>query len=336
MGKPVALVTGAGGEMGHAILPVLAANGYDVIAMDLRALDERSQPACKQTATGSILDAELMERLVLGRQPEVVFHLAAVLSSKAEREPDLAHRVNVEGTYSLLRLCLEAAERTGRPLRFLFPSSIAVYGLPDLETKNRVGAIRESDWNTPGGMYGCNKLYCELLGTYLTRRAKLDFRCIRFPGLISSETLPSGGTTDYAPEMIHAAARGESYECFVGEHTRLPFMTMPDAIDALLRLSRADAKTLSRRVYNIRAFSPRVDEIHREVLRHFPKAVLSFRPDPSRQAIVDSWPADVDDSAARNDWGLSPRHGLGEALRDYLVPALLDRHAAPASGNPEQ
>jgi nucleoside-diphosphate-sugar epimerase len=182
-------------------------------------------------------------------------------------------------------------------------------------------------------MYGCNKLYGEHVGNYLARRRDgagrppLDFRSIRFPGLVSAETLPTGGTTDYAPEMIHAAARGVPYACFVRADSRLPFMTMPDAVEALLLLGEAEARHLSRRVYNIRAWSVTAGEIRDEVLRHFPDARITFEPGPTRQAIVDSWPADLDDSAARADWGFAPRHGFPEAVARYLVPALRAQYA---------
>jgi nucleoside-diphosphate-sugar epimerase len=230
-----------------------------------------------------------------------------------------------------LRLCVDEARRSQRSVRFVFPSSIAVYGLPDRRAKDAAGAVREDEWNAPSGMYGCNKLYGELLGTYWTGRALregvpgLDFRSIRFPGLISADTLPTGGTTDYAPEMIHAAARGEPYACFVRGDTRLPFMTMPDAVDAMLRLADAPAASLTTRVYNIGAFSPTAEEIRSAVLAHFPGARITFDPQPQRQAIVDSWPEDVDDSRARRDWGHAPAHELREALADYLIPALANR-----------
>jgi nucleoside-diphosphate-sugar epimerase len=129
--------------------------------------------------------------------------------------------VNVTGTVGLLRMLREQARETGRSVRFLFPSSIAVYGLPDRATKNRVGPVDEDEWAHPTALYGINKLQCEMLGTYFTARAEregtpgIDFRSLRFPGLLSAETLPSGGTTDYAPEMIHAAAQGKPYACFV-------------------------------------------------------------------------------------------------------------------------
>jgi nucleoside-diphosphate-sugar epimerase len=314
--------------MGHGLLPRLAESGFDVVALDLRELPQSSAKLCAESAAGSLLDAPLVEDLFRKHPPELVFHLAAVLSSKAEKDPDLAQRVNVDGTAFLMRRSVDEAARSGRSVRFLFPSSIAVYGLPDRKAKDAAGAVREEDWNAPSGMYGCNKLYCELLGSYWTRRAArdgspgLDFRSIRFPGLISAETLPTGGTTDYAPEMIHAAARGEPYACFVRADTRLPFMTMPDAIAALLRLAACPAERLTTRVYNIGAFSPSAEEIRASVLGHYPSAAITFAPQPARQAIVDSWPEDVDDSRARHDWGHAPVHTLREALADYLIPGL--------------
>ena len=332
MSEHIALVTGAAGEMGHVLIPELLRQGVQVVAMDLRALPEKLARGCRECTDASILDDRAMHRLFARHRFSHVFHLAAILSSKAEKDPDLAHRVNVEGTFGLYRLCLEQGRATGGASRVMFPSSIAVYGLPDARTKTRQGAVRESEWLVPAGMYGCNKLYCELVGNYLARRRDetgrppLDFRSIRFPGLISAETLPTGGTTDYAPEMIHAAARGVPYTCFVREDSRLPFMTMPDAVEALLRLGAAEAGRLSTRVYNIRAFSVSAGEIRDEVLRHFPGARISFEPAPARQAIVDSWPADLDDSAARSDWGLDPRHGFAEALGGYLVPALREQY----------
>ena len=161
-----------------------------------------------------------------------------------------------------------------------------------------------------------------LLAVPVAYRVVMRGEPLRFPGLISAETIPSGGTTDYAPEMIHAAARGEPYTCFVGEDSRLPFMTMPDAIEAFVKLADADPARLTRRAYNIKGFSSSTGEIRAEVLRHFPAADIRFEPIPEKQRIVDTWPEDVDDSKARRDWGLSPRHGLAEAFAAYLVPAL--------------
>lgn len=332
MGKREILITGAGGEMGHLLVPALTEAGFDVVGLDLNPLPDGLTAACRRTVAASVTDAGVMRALFADHAFEAIFHLAAVLSSTAEKDPDLAHEVNVGGTTFLFRLARDAARASGRSVRFLFPSSIAVYGMPDAETKRRAGAVSESEYNAPSGAYGIHKLHCEMLGSYFAARALrettpgLDFRAIRFPGLISAETLPSGGTSDYAPEMIHAAAQGRPYACFVSEDSRIPFMTMPDAVDALLRLDAAPPESLTTRVYNIRAFSPSAGEIRAAVRDHFPGAAIGFEPVPARQAIVDSWPADVDDSRARRDWGHAPRHGLAEALADYLVPALRRGH----------
>ena len=333
MSREVALVTGARGEMGHLLIPALKQRGYDVVAIDLVALSPELRQQCVESVEGSILDAEVMRGLMQRRSPVEVYHLAAVLSAKAELDPDLAHLVNVDGTYQLMRLCREVGERTGKPVRLLFPSSIAVYGVPPMTPEQRRQPITESEWTRPLGMYGCNKLYCEMVGSYLSGRESdqqrpwLDFRTIRFPGLISAETLPSGGTTDFAPEMLHAAAQSRPYDSFVGAETRLPFMTMPDAIEALVSLGQAETERLTTRVYNIQGFSATAGEIRAEVLEHFPDARIGFAPVAARQQLVDSWPGAIDDSLARRDWGLLPRHDLASAVRDYLLPALRRRYA---------
>jgi threonine 3-dehydrogenase len=337
MSRPIALVTGAGGEMGRLLVPALIERGIGVVALDLGALPPELEAQCVASARMNILDTAGVQQLMRSHQPGFVFHLAALLSSHAERDPALAHRVNVEATLALFNLCRQAG---AEPVRFLFPSSIAVYGFPDATVKTEAGALKEWQWNTPTGIYGCNKLYCELVGTYLSRREQavsvgaFDFRSIRFPGLISAETLPSGGTTDFAPEMIHAAARDEPYTCFVTEDSRLPFMTMPDAIEALVTLALAEAADLGRRVYNIRGFSCSAGEILEEVRRHFPDASVAFQSVPQKQRAVDSWPADVDDSRARRDWGLAPKHGLKEAFGEYLVPALRKQYTREPSSPP--
>jgi len=328
-----ALVTGANGEMGHLLLPALRNQGYELVAVDLQPVAPEIAASCKQAVVGSVVEPALMADLFREHAPDAVFHLAALLSSKAERDPDLAHDVNVSATLNLFRLCREQARTSGHDVRFHFPSSIAVYGIPDAAAKVAAGAVKEDEWNRPAGMYGCNKLYGEMIGSYFTSRARkdgtpgLDFRAIRFPGLISADTLPSGGTSDYAPEMIHAAAQGKPYACFVAAETRMPFMTMPDAVGAILRLDEAPADRLTTRVYNIGAFAPSADEIKAAVLHHFPDARITFEPVPWRQAIVDTWPADVDDQKARRDWGHAPRHRLAEAMSEYLVPALVRRYA---------
>ena len=149
---------------------------------------------------------------------------------------------------------------------------------------------------------------------------------MRFPGLISAATVPSGGTSDYAPEMIHAAAKGEAYACFVRPDTRIPFMAMPDGVDALLALARAPRDHVQHLVYNVGAFAPTADDIRAEVMRAFPSAAITYEVDAKRQGIVDSWPEDVDDSAARRDWGFSPKYDFTTAFREYLIPEITKRY----------
>ncbi len=335
MRKHVTLITGAGGEIGHGLIERLTADGDSaIITIDLQPLEPRLASLVEKEYQGSILETHLLERILSEYEVERIYHLAAILSTRAEFTPVTGHQVNVEGTLKLLDFAQAQGESHGRAVVFLYPSSIAAYGLPDLETKTAEGAVREYEWNHPTTMYGCNKLYCEHLGRYFARHykqlaaeslsGKVDFRAIRFPGLISAVTVPSGGTSDFAPEMVHAAASGRAYACFVRPDTRIPFMVMPDAVDALVKLAKAERSSLGRSVYNITAFNPSADEIRSLVMGGFPEADISFEPDLKRQAIVDSWPADVDDSAARSDWGLAPQYDLESGFADYLIPRIRD------------
>lgn len=339
MRKPVVLITGANGEIGHGLLEYFAERGgeFDVVALDLTPLDERICRFCLSSIVGDITDNNLLQRLVSEYEIHAIYHLAALLSTRSEYTPETAHRVNVEGTLNLLNLAHEQARWHGNTVKFLFPSSIAAYGLPDVTTKTLVGRIRETDWNFPTTMYGCNKLYCEQLGRYFTLHFRqlakdptpsgVDFRALRFPGLISAVTMPTGGTSDYASEMIHAAAKGAPYACFVGETAKIPFMTMPDGIKALILLSEAPAEALGQRVYNVGAFAPSAAEIRAKILQAFPKADLTFSPDAPRARIVDTWPEDVDDTPARTDWAWKPDYDFERAFSDYLIPRIRDFYA---------
>jgi nucleoside-diphosphate-sugar epimerase len=145
--------------------------------------------------------------------------------------------------------------------------------------------------------------------------------------------VPSGGTSDYAPEMIHAAARGERYAAFVRPDTRIPFMAMPDGVDALLQLASAPRAALTRTAYNVAAFNPSAEDVQRVVLDAFPTAEITWNVDTKRQGILDTWPADVDAGAARRDWGFAPRYGFGEAFTEYLIPTIRKRYAQAGTGD---
>lgn len=335
------LLTGANGEIGHGLIKRLHDLGErNIVALDLRGVSDELRQFCLTSFAGDICEQETIDKVYADFDYAVVIHLAAFLSTKGEHVPETAHRVNVDGTLNLLDRSARQGQAAGRPVTFLFPSSIAVYGLPDLRTKSTAGAVSESQFLEPTTMYGCNKLACEHLGRYYARHYRqldaqrlrpgwIDFRSIRLPGLISAFTLPTGGTSDYAPEMIHAAAQGRSYPCFVREDAAIPFLAMPDAVEAIIRLASADPTRLSRCVYNIGGFSPTAAEIAGIVRGAFPDARITFEPHLQRQAIVDSWPVSVDDSAARRDWGYSFRYDLHAAFNEYLIPNIRAHYSRP-------
>lgn len=334
MRRKATLITGAAGEIGQALVDSLVKiSDQPLITLDIQPLPVKAPGVIH--IQGDILDKALLSRLVSEYEIDTIYHLAALLSTRSEFTPTAAHRVNVEGTLVLLEMASEQSEWRGKPVKVIFPSSIAAYGLPDIETKTNYARVREWEWNYPRTMYGCNKLYCEQLGIYFSqyyrqlaadRPVMLDFRSLRFPGLISAFTVPSGGTSDYGPEMLHAAAKGEPYACFVREDVRIPFMAMPDAVTALLQLTAAPSTALSRRVYNVTCFSLSAAEFRDWVLRSFPSAQISFEPDVKRQAIVDSWPADLDDTPARRDWGWQPQYDIERCFSEYLVPNIIQRY----------
>ncbi|NPV57412.1 MAG: NAD-dependent epimerase/dehydratase family protein, partial [Anaerolineae bacterium] len=266
MRKEVVLITGANGEIGHGLIDHLGKfEDIQIVALDVQPLDSDLIPLCYRSIQGDILDNMLLGRLVAEYEIRTIYHLASILSTKAEYNPETAHRVNVEGTLNLLRLAVEQSQWQGRSVKFIYPSSIAAYGLPSLDTKIAAGKVKEDEWLQPTTMYGCNKLYCEHLGRYYNKHYRqlaadfgsstVDFRSIRFPGLISAFTIPTGGTSDYASEMMHSAAQGIPYHCFVRPDSALPFMVMPDAVKSLILLWSADKRSLSRLNYNVTSFS---------------------------------------------------------------------------------
>ncbi len=336
MRKKVTLITGASGEVGHALITRLAQNGgNDLLTLDLQPLPEELHSLTTHIQ-GDLVDSALLSRLISQYEFDVIYHLAALLSTRSEITPDTAHRVNVGGTLALLQVASEQSQWRGQPIQFIFPSSVAVFGMPPMEKgKAFFQRVREWEWTQPRTMYGCNKLYCEMLGDYYAhhyrqlaaeRPVMVDFRCVRFPGLISAFTLPSGGTSDYGPEMLHAAAQGKPYACFVRPDARIPFMAMPDAAEALLRLANAAPEQLTRTVYNVTAFSVSAEDIRRRVLAAFPDAAITYQPDLKRQGIVDSWPEDMDDTAARRDWGWQPAYDEERCFNEYLIPNIRRRY----------
>ena len=335
--KTTVLITGANGEIGHGLIPYLAGKKTNyIIALDINPLDPELHQYTDEFIKGDILDKEHLKEIIDRNSFDTVFHLAALLSTTAEIYPEKAHLVNVEGTLNLLELTTNHM-RSDKQVKFIFPSSVAVYGMPNLEIKNEMKTVRESDNNQPITMYGMNKLYCEHLGTYFSKYYKsldekkknlIDFRCVRFPGIISALTVPTGGTSDYAPEMLHSAAQGQGYESFVREDTIIPFMAMPDAVKALTMLAEAPQEKLSQSVYNVTSFSATAEEIAKLVNQVYPDSAISYSPNEARQKIVDSWPQGLDDNKARNDWGWDADYDMQKTFNEYLIPVVKEKYSA--------
>jgi threonine 3-dehydrogenase len=334
-GHKTVLVTGACGEIGQALVQELSKRGgARIVTADIAPLPETIRNLVAEHIQGDLV---YKIKTFYDYDFDIIFHLAASLSSKAEVATEEAHRINVEGTMQLLMLAAYRSEKYRQAVKFIFPSSIAVYGLPDPDTKHSAGCVKEDEHNAPHTMYGCNKLYCEKLGMYYSLYngqrhldsnppVMPDFRAIRFPGLISAFTLPSGGTSDYGPEMLHAAAQGKPYACFVREDTKISFMAMPDAIRSLLMLTDVPRERLSHTVYNIAAFSLTAGEFRERALKAFPGANITFEPNLRRQGIVDSWPEDVDDSLARAEWGWKPGYDADAFFEEYFLPEIRKRY----------
>ena len=338
MRKKVILITGASGEIGTALVDNLSTQSdCELVTLDLQDLSEETRSKVAFHIKGSIMDKMLLDNLASEYEIDTIYHLAALLSTRAEITPGTAHRVNVEGTLMLLELAAEQSQFRGKPVLFVFPSSIAAYGMPDLKTKAEFSRVKEWEWNYPTTMYGANKLYCERLGIYFSdyfkqlseeRPTAIDFRALRYPGLISAFTMPSGGTSDYGPEMLHAAAKGEPYDCFVRPDTTINFMAMPDAVKAALMLAHAPADALSKRVYNITSFSLSAEQFREKVLEYFPQAEIDYKVHEKRQGIVDTWPMDTDDHDARQDWDWQPDYDVQRCFEEYLVPNIQKRYEA--------
>lgn len=335
MTEKLVLVTGACGEIGQALIQGLAQKGgYRIVTSDLAPLPESIKALSAEHVQGDLV---YKVKTFYDYDFDVIFHLAASLSSKAEVASEEAHRINVEGTMQLLMLAAYRSEKYHKSVKFLFPSSIAAYGMGNIDVKRSAGAVKEEEYNTPHTMYGCNKLYCEKLGMYYGKffgqkhldenpPHMLDFRAIRFPGLISAFTLPSGGTSDYGPEMLHAAAQDKPYACFVREDAKISFMAMPDAIKSLLMLVDVPREKLTHQIYNIAAFAITAGEFRDRAVKAFPGALITFAPNPRRQGIVDSWPEDVDDTLARTEWNWKPDYDVDKFFDDYFLPEIRKRY----------
>jgi len=304
------MVTGALGQIGTE-LTVALRNRYgaeNVVATDCRPLPSETLRDSGPFQTADVTDADALDQVIRKYGIDTVFHLAAILSAVGEQKPQLCWRINMEGTLNILELGVRH-----EMARVIIPSSIAVWGKgAPLENTPQESVLK------PATMYGVTKVCGELLADYYVRRFGLDARGLRYPGLISFETPPGGGTTDYAVAIFYAAVTEGKFTCFVREDTVLPMMYMPDAIRGTIELAEADFARLRHHAdFNLAAMSFSAGELAACIRKHVPAFEVTYEPD-YHQAIADSWPRSIDDSAARDEWGWKPDWDLESMTRDML------------------
>jgi nucleoside-diphosphate-sugar epimerase len=306
------LVIGANGQIGSELVAALAARhgARNVIATDI---NPNNAYAAARYQPLDVLDRARLARLVAEHGITQVYLLAAMLSATGEQAPLKAWNLNV------LEVARERGQ-AGTPLRVFWPSSIAVFGPGTPAVKTPQSTVMD-----PNTMYGISKLAGERLCEYYFQHYGVDVRSIRYPGVISYKSPPGGGTTDYAIAMLYAARAGQPYACFLEADSTLPMIYMPDALRATLELMAAPAENIRiRSAYNVAgvSFSPR--QLAQQITRRLPQFKASYQPD-SRQAIADSWPRSIDDSAAGADWGWQAAVGLEQMVDDMLA------HIAPVA-----
>jgi len=317
------LVTGAGGQIGSALTPMLRTRfgAGDVIASDIR--DDIS-PALRDSGPYLKLDVtqpDDIRRTLEEHRIDIIYHMSAILSAKGESQPQLAWTVNMNGTFNILEAARNAGVR-----RVFVPSSIAAFG-PETPRED----TPQETILRPKTMYGITKVAGELLCDYYVLRYGLDVRGCRYPGIISHETLPGGGTTDYAVEIFYAAVKYQNFTCFLKPDTMLPMMYMPDCLKATCELMEADFDRLQHHSdFNISSMSFTPEELAAEIRTHIPEFKIEYEPD-SRQQIAESWPRSIDDSAAREEWDWKPDFNLTTMTADMLR-VLGERHTRDALG----
>jgi len=305
------LVTGAAGQIGSELVPALRERhgGENVIAAGHRtalpADVQESGPSIKLDVTSA---AEVM-KAVRELGIETIYHMSSILSALAESNRQIAYAVNIKGTYNILEAAV--SHNVGQ---VIIPSSIAAFG-PDTPQENTPNETIQR----PNTLYGISKVFGEHLGNYYHEKLGLDVRGLRLPGIISWKTEPTAGTTDYAVAIFYGAIREKKYTCYLGPHTCLPMMYMPDCIKSIIDLAQADGSGLKHHAdFNVGAVSFTPSEIAEAVAARVEGFEMDYKIDPMRQAIADSWPDSLDDTAAREEWGWTPSYDLDSMSDDML------------------
>lgn len=304
------LVTGALGQIGSELVVELRRKygGENVIASDVRHNVSEKLAHGGPFEILDVTNAENIRQVIIKNDIDTIFHMAAILSATGEKDPHLCWNVNMNGSINVLDMGVRY-----NLSRIIIPSSIAVWGegVPK-------EMVPQDSVLKPTSMYGVTKVAGERLADYYVKRYNLDIRGLRYPGIISSETLPGGGTTDYAVEIFYEAVKHGKYESFLSEDTTLPMMYMPDCIKATIDLAEADFKNLKHHSdFNVASMSFSPKELADEIKKHIPEFEIAYKPD-SRQNIADSWPQSIDDSAAREEWGWKPDYNIASMTKDMI------------------
>ena len=303
------LIIGACGQIGTELTQKLRAiyGTENVIASDIRKLNTDVVNSCPFEVVNA-LDFNQIEHLIEKHQITDVYLMAALLSATAEKNPAFAWDLNMNSLFHVLNLA-----KAGKIKKIFWPSSIAVFGPTTPREDTPQYTIME-----PSTVYGISKQSGERWCEYYNRVFGVDVRSIRYPGLISWSSPPGGGTTDYAVEIYHKALSDKKYECFLSAETKMPMMYMDDAIKATIQIMQAPAADIKiRSSYNLAAMSFTPTQIAAEIKKHIPEFEVTYQPD-FRQQIADSWPASIDDSFARTDWGWQHGFDLESMTTDML------------------
>lgn len=304
------LVTGALGQIGTELVVALRRKygAAQVVASDIRVPQVASLHADGPFEYVDCTNQDQIQEAVVRHRIDTIYHLAALLSAVAEDKPQKAWEINMGGLFHVLEVA-----RKNRCAVFT-PSSIGAFGRDTPKQRTPQDTLQR-----PSTMYGVTKVAGELLCDYYNERFGVDTRGVRYPGIISFEAPPGGGTTDYAVDIFHQALRYRHFTCFLEPDTRLDMMYMPDAIHAAIQVMEADASRLvHRNAFNVTAMNFTPEELAAAIRRQIPEFEIEYDVDPVRQKIADSWPDSLDDSAAREEWDWQPDFGLDEMVEDML------------------
>ena len=309
------LVTGAAGQIGRELIPALRTRYGDpevVAAGNVTPLPDSMKKSGPHTVV-DVTDFDQIVNTLREYEVDAIFHMSTILSALAEKEPERAHDININGVYNVLEAALHNGVR-----QVIVPSSIAAFG-PETPRENTPNDTIQK----PTTLYGIGKVFGELLGNYYSLKLGLDVRGLRLPGIVSCmDYEPFAGTTDYVVLIFFGAIREKRYTCFLGPETRLPIMYMPDAIKAIIDLAEADIRQLRHHAdFNVNAMSFTPPELAAAIKKRIPEFEMDYEIDPLRQAIADSWPDSLDDTAAREEWGWQPDYDM-EAMVDEMLEEM--------------